>query len=196
MPEHTSYDHKIDLKEDFEPKRSKIYWIDPVNEETFNKFIDENLQKGYIRKLLKDAPQASGFFFVPKKDRRMRPCQDYCYLNDYTIKNPYPLPRIDELINSLSGMKLFIKMDIRWEYNNVRIREGDEWNAAFICKRGIFEPTVIFFGLTNSPVTFQRMMDTIFAIPIAQGWLKIYMDDLLIANKGDRKDIIERHYWY
>ena len=145
MPEHMSYNHKINLKEDFEPKRSKIYWIDPVNEETFNKFIDKNLQKDYIQKLLKDAPQALGFFFVPKKDRKMHPCQEYCYLNDHTIKNPYPLPRIDKLIDILSGMKLFIKMDIHWGYNNIRIREGNEWKAAFFCKRGIFEPTVIFF---------------------------------------------------
>ena len=149
MPEHTSYDHKIDLKEDFEPKRSKIYRIDPVNKETLNKFIDENLQKDYIWKSLKDALQASGFFFVPKKDERMCPCQDYCYLNDYTIKNLYPLPRIDELIDSLSGMKLFIKMHICWGYNNVRIREGDKWKAAFICKRVIFEPTVTYILWTH-----------------------------------------------
>ena len=71
-------------------------------------------------------------------------------------------------------MKLFIKMDIRWGYNNVRIREGDEWKVAIICKRGIFEPPIMFFGLTNSPATFQSMMDSIFKIQIAQGWLKVY----------------------
>jgi hypothetical protein len=150
------------------------------------------MEKGYIRKPKLDSPQAAGFFFVPKKDGRMRPCQDYRYLNEWTIKNAYPLPRIDDLIDSLSGMKLFIKMDIRWGYNNVRIREGDEWKAAFISKRGIFEPTVMFFGLTNSPATFQSMMDTIFAKQIAEGWLKIFMDDLLIANTGDRLDIIRK----
>jgi hypothetical protein len=77
MPQHTEYDHKIELKHGFIPKRSKVYRIDPVNQEAFDKFIDENLAKGYIRKPLKDSPQASGFFFVPKKDGRMRPCQDY-----------------------------------------------------------------------------------------------------------------------
>ena len=108
------------------------------------------------------------------------------------MKNAYPLPRIDELVDSLAGKKLFIKMDIRWGYNNIRIREGDEWKAAFICKRGVFEPTVMFFGLTNSPATFQSMMDSIFKIQIAQGWLKVFIDDLLIANEGDMLDIIEK----
>jgi hypothetical protein len=70
-------------------------------------------------------------------------------------------------MDGLHGTDLYIKVDIRAGYNNIRIREGDEWKAAFVCKRGVFEPTVMFFGLTNSPATFQRMMDTILAIPIA-----------------------------
>ena len=152
----------------FIPKRSKVYRIDPVNEKAFNEFIDENLKKGYIRKPETDTPQAAGFFFVPKKDGKVRPVQDYRYLNEWTVKNSYPLPRIDELVDSLHGKSLFTKMDVRWGYNNVRIREGDEWKAAFVSKRGIYEPTVMFFGLTNSPATFQNMMDTIFAIEIAQ----------------------------
>src|SRR6202045_374969 len=108
------------------------------------------------------------------------------------VKNVYPLPRIDELVDSLNGKTLFTKMDVHWSYNNVHICEGDEWKAAFVSKRGIFEPTVMFFGLTNSLATFQNMMDTIFAIEIAQGWLKIFMDDILIAKEGDRKDMVEK----
>jgi hypothetical protein len=86
-------------------------------------------------------------------------------------------------------MHLFTKMDIRWGYNNVHINEGDEWKAAFISKHGIYEPTVMFFGLTNSLATFQNMMDTIFQVQIAEGWLKVYMDDLLICNNSDKADI-------
>ena len=92
MPKHTEYNHKIDLREDFVPKKSKIYRIDPVNKEKLNQFIDENLEKGYIRKPKEDTPQAVSFFFIPKKDGRVRPVQDYRYLNKYTIKNAYPLP--------------------------------------------------------------------------------------------------------
>ena len=87
---------------------------------------------------------------------------------------------------------MFIKMDIRWGYNNVWIREGDEWKAAFICKQGLYEPTVMFFGLTNSPVMFQLMMNDIFEVKMAQGWLLGYMDDLLILSKGSREELAER----
>ena len=77
---------------------------------------------------------------------------------------------------------LFTKFDVRWGYNNVRIKQGDEWKAAFITNEGLFEPTVMFFGLTNSPATFQMMMNAIFKEELREGWLVIYMDDMLIAT--------------
>jgi hypothetical protein len=80
----------------------------------------------------------------------------------------------------VKGAKLFSKFDVRWGYNNVRIKEGDEWKAAFITNKGLFEPRVMFFGLTNSPATFQMMMNEIFIEELREGWLTIYMDDLLI----------------
>jgi len=94
-------------------------------------------------------------------------------------------------MDHLRGKKYFTKMDIRWGYNNVRIKEGDEWKAAFKTKFGLFEPTVMFFGLTNSPATFQRLMDSIFAEEIAEGWLTVYMDDILIASES-REDLAEK----
>ena len=80
-------------------------------------------------------------------------------------------------------------MNIRWGYNNVRIQEGDEWKAAFVCKYGLFEPTVMFFGLTNSPATFQTMMNDLFHQEILEEWLNDYMEDILIANEGDRDNL-------
>jgi len=77
---------------------------------------------------------------------------------------------------------LFTKFDICWGYNNVRIQRGDEWKAAFITNEGLFELTVMFFGLTNSPATFQMMMNTIFEEELCEGWLIIYMDNMLIAT--------------
>ena len=74
-------------------------------------------------------------------------------------------------------------MDIRWGYNNIQIKEGDEWKAAFRTNRGLYEPTVMFFGLTNSPATFQMMMNDIFREEIAEGWVVIYMDDILVFSK-------------
>ena len=100
-----------------------------------------------------------------------------------TIKNRYPLPLISELIDQLTGAKYFSKMDIRWGYNNIRIKEGDKWKAAFRTNRGLFEPLVMFFGLTNSPTTFQTMMNDVFREEIAEGWVIIYMDDILVFSK-------------
>ena len=93
-----------------------------------------------------------------------------------------PLVTIKELINQLVGKKWFTKFDIRWGYNNVRIKEGDKWKAAFKTNRGLFEPLVMFFGLTNSPATFQMVMDAIFVEEVASGNVIIYMDDILIAT--------------
>ena len=116
----------------------------------------------------------------------MRPVQDYRPINQWTIKNKYPLPLIPQLIDRLRGCTLFAKFDIRWGYNNVRIKNGDQWKAAFITNQGLFEPTVMFFGLTNSPATFQMMMNTIFTDKMVQGWLTIYMDDMAI-HMGQRQ---------
>jgi len=95
------------------------------------------------------------------------------------------LPLISELIYNLAEKCLFSKFDIWWGYNNIRIKEGDKYKAAFKTSEGLFEPTVMFFGLTNSPATFQMIMDDIFQDEIAQGWLCIYMDDMIIATEDD-----------
>jgi len=126
---------------------------------------------------------ASPFFFVDKKDGKLRPCQDYRALNEGTIKNAYPLPLISKLIDKLKGAKYFTKLDVRWGYNNVRIKDGDQWKAAFKTNKGLFEPTVMFFGLCNSPATFQSMMDNLFIFETSEGWVIIYMDDIFIFTK-------------
>jgi reverse transcriptase-like protein len=84
--------------------------------------------------------------------------------------------------------KWFTKFDIRWGYNNICIKNGDQWKAAFKTNKGLYEPMVMFFGLTNLPATFQTMMDDIFHSEVAQGYFIIYMDDILIATEGDLKD--------
>ena len=80
--------------------------------------------------------------------------QDYRYLNEWIIKNNYLLPLILDVLENIRTKKVFTKMDLRWDYNNMRIKEGDEWKATFMMPEGLFEPTVMFFRLTNSPVTF------------------------------------------
>jgi hypothetical protein len=128
---------------------------------------------------------ASPFFFVSKKNSdALRPCQDYRYLNDGTVKNVYPLPLVNDLLDKLKGTNIFTKLDIRWGYHNVRIKEGDEWKGAFKTNKGLFKPTVMFFGLCNLPATFQAMMNDIFRDMLNEGWLIIYMDDILIYSNN------------
>jgi Reverse transcriptase (RNA-dependent DNA polymerase) len=149
------------MKSGFEPKSFKTYNLTPEEQVELNKFLKENLDKGYIKP--SQSPMASPFFFVKKKDEKLRPCQDYRYLNDWTVKNTYPLPLISEIMDKIKGAKFFTKFDVRWGYNNVRIKAKDQWKAAFKTNRGLFEPMVMFFGMCNSPATFQAMMDSIFS---------------------------------
>jgi len=117
FPESCPWDHAIDLKDDFIPKDCKVYPLTAPEQAELDKFLKENLEKGYIRP--SKSPMASPFFFVDKKDGKLRPCQDYRALNEGTIKNAYPLPLISEVIDKLKGTKYFTKLDIRWGYNNV-----------------------------------------------------------------------------
>ena len=111
-----------------------------------------------------------------------------------TVKNCYPLQLIQELIDKLKGAKVFSKMDIHWGYNNIRIKEGDEWKAAFRTNRGLFELTVMFFRLTNSPATFQAFMNHILKPLIDEGHVIVYMDDILVFNDDikEHRKIVNR----
>ena len=169
----------------------KTYPLVEGQQKLLDGFIADHLKKGYIRR--SNSPYPSPFFFVSKKDGKQRPVQDYCKLNKLTIHNNYLLPLIKELVQQLVRKKWFTKFDIRWGYNNVCIKEGNEWKAAFKTNRGLFEPTVMFFGLTNSPATFQTMMDATFREEIASGNVIIYMDNILIATKGSLRQQSTRH---
>ena len=147
-----------------------------------DEWIDEMLGKGYIRE--SKSPAAAPVFFIKKKDGSLRLVVDYRKLNAITVKNRYPLPLTEELIRQLSKAKVFTALDLRWGYNNVRIRESDQWKAAFRTNRGLYEPVVMNFGLTNAPATFQHMMNDLFKDLIGVIVI-IYLDDLLIFSEND-----------
>lgn len=178
LPPRRVWDHAIELKPDARPIKSKIYPLSKSEQGELDKFLEEHLASGRIRP--SKSEYASPFFFVKKKDGSLRPVQDYRRLNEMTIKNRYPLPLVSDLMDKLKGAQYFTKLDVRWGYNNVRMKEGDEHKAAFLTNRGLFEPLVMFFGLTNSPATFQAMMNENFKDLIAAGHVVIYMDDILI----------------
>jgi len=106
-----------------------VYLLNVKEQEELDKFLKEHLKLEQIRP--SKSPCVAPFFFIKKKNGSLRPVQDYRRLNKVTIKNKYPLPLIQELIEKVQGDKYFTKLDIRWGYNNVRIREGDEWKAVF-----------------------------------------------------------------
>ena len=124
LPPHQTFDHAIDLKDIFVPKIAKVYPLNPAEKEACKAFIEEHLKIGHI--VLSKSPQASPFFFVPKKDGTLRPCQDYQYLNSHTIQNAYPLPLISELVDDMKDSTYFTKFDIQWGYNNIHIKESDQ----------------------------------------------------------------------
>ena len=117
FPESRIWDHRIELKEGSQPKSFKAYNLTPEEQRELDTFLKENLEKGYIRP--SKSLMATPFFFVKKKDGKLRPCQDYRYLNEWTIKNAYPLPLISELMDKIKDGKYFTKLDIRWGYNNI-----------------------------------------------------------------------------
>jgi len=123
--------------------------------------------------------------FVPKKDSKRRMVQDYQYVNKFTVKNSYPLPLISDLVDNMGTKRVFTKMDLRWGYNNIRIKEGDEWKAVFMTHIGSFKPVVMFFGLTNSPATFQTTMNNIFRDLINKGDVATFIDDVLVGTETE-----------
>ena len=133
MPIWKLYDHAIDFVEGtILSKPAKVYLLSLVERNSLDIWIDEELRKGYIQP--STSPIAVPFFFVKKHNRSLQPVIDYRALNRITIKNRYLIPRIAELIKSLSKASIFTKIDLRWGYNNVHIKEEDKWKTAFITR--------------------------------------------------------------
>ena len=185
LPEHCKWDHAIELIPGVEPKSSKVYPLSPLEQAELNAFLEKNLHTGRIRP--SKSPIAAPMFFIKKKDGLLCLVQDYHALNTITVKNRYPLPLISELISQLRRARYFTKLDVHWGFNNVCIKPGDEWKTAFHTNHGLFEPLVMFFRMTNSPATFQTMINDIFRTLIAEGIVVVYLDDILIFMKIEEK---------
>ena len=153
--------------------------------------MDNQLRKRYIRP--SKSPQTLPVFFIGKKNRSKQIVIDYCNLNDQIVKNNYLLPLITKLIDNMGSKKVSTKMDLRWGFNNVRIKEGDEWKRAFMTHMGSFEPTVMFFGMTNLPATFQVMINEILRDLINKGKVVAFVDDMLVGTEIEEEhdEIVE-----
>jgi hypothetical protein len=178
LPKNQPWDHKIELIPGKEMGKTLIYRLTPPELQALKEYLEDGERRGTLR--CSKAPNACSFFFIDKKDGKLRPVVDYRPLNEITKKNVAPIPLIPELVDKLLGAQFFTKLDIRWGYNNVRIHPDDIEKTAFKTPLGLFESLVMTFGLCNAPATFQTFMDTQFADIIATGHVVIYLDDILI----------------
>jgi len=155
--------------------------------------LDKKLKVGLI--VESKSRYAAPCFYISKKDSSLWLVQDYRKLNQVTIKDKIPLPLIGEVIDKLKEARYFNKLDLIWGYNNVQIKEGNEWKATFLMNKGLFKPQVIYFSLYNSLGTFQRMMNSIFWELLHEGVLANYMDDFVIPAKT-MEELEERTIWF
>jgi hypothetical protein len=179
LPPHRASDHAIDLEPGTSPPWGHLNAISPVELETLRNYVDEYLEKGFIRP--SHAPCGAPILFVKKADGSLRICVDYRGLNKLTKKNRYPLPLIGEMLDRLSRAKVFTTFDVRDGYHRLRMKAGEEWKTAFRCRYGLFEYTVMPFSLCNAPGTFQYYMNDTFR-DMLDKFLIVYLDDMLIYS--------------
>jgi hypothetical protein len=170
----------------------KIYPLSVKEYEVEDKYLNENLEKGYISEC--DGPYGHSTFYVKKKNGELRPVVDYRPLNKHTVPDVMPLPIIPIIHNKMKGKRLFSRFDIRWGYNNIQIAKEDRWKTGFKTSRGVFQSNVMNFGLCNAPATFSRMGMHLFR-PLVDRYPKecdYYMDDFGIFTDDDEEGT-ERH---
>ena len=174
----------IDLEPGASPISKAPYRMAPVELAELKKQIEELLEKGFIRPSV--SPWGAPVLFVKKKDGSMRLCIDYRQLNKVTIKNKYPLPRIDDLLDQLVGASVFSKIDLRSGYHQLRVRVEDVPKTAFRTRYGHYEFLVMPFGLTNAPAVFMDYMNRIFR-PYLDKFIVVFIDDILIYSKNEEE---------
>ena len=202
LPPKREVDHKIELLPGTRPPSRPTYHMSAAELAELKKQLDELLAAGFIQP--SKSPFGAPILFVKKKDGTTRMCVDYRALNEITIKNSYPLPRIDELFDRLQGAKFFSKIDLRSGYHQIRIDPDDVPKTAFRTRYGHFEFKVLPFGLTNAPATFMHLMHQSFR-PLLDSSVLVFLDDILIYSKtlADHKrhvrqvlDILRREKLY
>ncbi|KAF8676364.1 hypothetical protein RHS04_06533 [Rhizoctonia solani] len=181
LPPHWHYNIGIELTEEG-PLNLPLYSMTDAKSATLKDWLRDKLKAGKIWP--SKSSISSPMMFVPKKDGSRQLVVDYCCLNNRTKKNVYLLPPPDNLMAQLHGAKVFTKLDLRWGYNNVQVKEGDKWKTAFRTKYGLYKSLVMTFGLTNTPAAFQHFMNKLFK-DLLDECIVIYLDDILIYSKDD-----------
>jgi len=180
LPPDRDVQFSIELKPGTTPISQRAYRMAPKELAELKTQLQELLQKGFIRP--SSSPWGCLALFVKNKDQTLRLCVDYRPLNEVTIKNKYPLPRIDLLFDQLAGAKVFSKIDLRLGYHQIKIKPEDVPKMAFTTRYGLCEYLVMSFGLTNAPAHFMYLMNSVF-MPELDNFVVVFIDDILIYSK-------------
>jgi hypothetical protein len=186
MPPNWDVEFIIELQPGMTPISRRPYKMTPKELVELKVQLNELLGKGYICPI--SSPWGCPALFVKKKDQSLRLCVDYQPLNAVTVKNKYPLPRIDILFGQLAGVKVFSKVDLRSGYHQITIRPEDIPKTAFSTRYGLYEYFVMLFGLTNAPTHFMYLMNSIFILELDK-FLIVFIDDILIYSKSEEEHV-------
>jgi hypothetical protein len=181
MPPERAIEFKIKLQPDTAPISKTPYKMSQKELAELKIQLKDLLDKGFIRP--SSSPWGCPALFVSKKDKRLRLCVDYRPLNAITIKNKYPLPRIDILFDQLTRAQVFSKIDLCSDYHQIKIRDEDIPNTAFSTRYGLYKYLVMSFGLTNPPAYFMYLMNSVF-IPKLDKFVVVFIDDILVYLKS------------
>jgi hypothetical protein len=184
MPPERKVEFAIELILGTAPISKRAYRVSGPKLVELKRQIDELLEKGYIK--LSTSPWAAPMLFVEKKDSTKRMCIDYRALNEVTVKNKYPLSRIEDLFDQLRGATVFSKIDLRSGYHQLRIRPADIPKTTFITKYGLYEFMVMSFGLTNAPLYFMYLMNSVF-MDYLDKFVVVFIDDILIYSQNEQE---------
>ena len=182
LPPHRVVDFGIELHPGISPISMTPHRMASIRLQELRVQLQELLDKGFIRP--STSPWGAPVLFAKKKGKTLRLCIDYRQLNRVTIKNRYPLPRIDDLFDQLRGARVYSKIDLHTGYYQLRVRETDIPKAAFRASHVHFEFTVKPFGLTNAPAAFMDLMHRVFQ-PYLDQFVIVFMDDILIYSQSE-----------
>ena len=181
LPTDREVQHQIKTEPGSKPPYRPPYRLGPAEQDELEEQVKDLLAQGFIRPSC--SPYGAPVLFVPKKDGRWRMCIDYRALNKQTIKDRYPLPRIDLLLDRLGQARVFTKLDLAQGYHQIAMAEDSIAKTAFCTHLGQWEFVVMPFGLCNAPSTFQRLMNKVFAKE-NNSFILVYLDDILVYSRS------------